>query len=145
MSALKLKELTVIIAASSLCLWSVDIASVNAAQIDFTFKNDTKKTATDFHLKYKLYTITGELNDEIDVLNIYFNNGKNISNTLVPPIAPGESFNISLVDQQFISAEWSFDKGDNVPVSPVPEPTTLLGTATTLGLLTFFKKHKSKK
>jgi hypothetical protein len=133
MSALKLKELTVIIA-SSLCLWSVDIASVNAAQ--FTFINQTNKTATDFHIKFKL-------DGEIEELTVDFT----AINFPVPPIPPGGSYNF--IADQFISAEWSFAEGKNEPVSPqpvyVPEPTTLLGTATTLGLVAFFKKHKSKK
>jgi hypothetical protein len=131
MSALKLKELTVIIG-SSLCLWSVDIASVNAAQ--FTFKNETNKTATDFHIKSKL------ANGEIDEFTIDFTDER------LRPLAPiphGESFTIEILNQ-FISAEWSFPKPQkNEPAVPIPEPTTIFGSALALGVGGWLKRKKS--
>jgi hypothetical protein len=137
MSALKLKELTVIIA-SSLCLWSVDIASVNAAQ--FTFKNETNKIATDFHVKSKL------VNGEIDELTIDFTDRR----FPFRPIPHGESFTIEILNE-FISAEWSFEKGENQPVEPyepdviAPEPTTIFGSALALGVGGWLKRKKSSR
>jgi hypothetical protein len=138
MSALKLKELTVIIA-SSLCLWSVDIASVNAAKL--TFKNETNKIATDFHVKSKLNN-GGEINElTIDFTDIRFP---------FRPIPHGESFTIDILNQ-FISAEWSFAEGENEPVLPVPppvnyvpEPLTMLGAVAALGYGALLKRKYSE-
>jgi len=152
MNRSKSRKITVIFA-STLCFWNIKIASVNAVVLTFT--NQTDQIATGFHMNllfnhHSLYK-----------KSIYFDNKSssilNDANMTVlnAPIPPGGIFTYNLDEhnyQLFGNAQWSFAEGSNKPVLPnktesvsVPESTTILGTATVLSFLAFFKQQKAKK